>query len=655
MERPRPLAPTLLCVALLLAGHAAFAAAPLPSPRGIEAPPIRPAGDNLTIRKIEVTQAIQCLDDPLGCGPDNSLPLVRGKRTVVRVYPELTGRTFGMNVDGVLETRPCGAPASEWTYQPSIQPFTAVSRTVTPRAQREDPGWSLDFRIEPIFAAGGCLDIRAEINPKREIEETSYADNGYELPGVEFHDTRNLRIKFLRVQYCPGCPFDKSTNLKPPWSAIDEILPYLKQIYPVDTVITQRARREVHVRASTFYKDFGKKRTWRWLLFKVAALKAMSDDDPLTHYYALVPEGVNHPKTKGIAYIPSDAGPVSWAVPLAGAGHAGPHPLNNQGNPYAYDRAATVLAHEIAHNLDRKHAPSGVCDPKDDIDPDWPDATNPDAVIGQTGYDVELGLPRERDRYYDVMSYCRNIWISPYTYRALFEHLTNPVIHAATGPPVDHLIVGGVLDEEGIELGEFFHRELPQGSHAETGEGGHSLDLLDAEGGLLFRRRFDPEGFFFETVPYHPLTARIEISDASGLLAGRDVSASPPVVEILAPLADVRIAEDETLELSWQASDPDGDALGFVLQWSRDGGATWEALETEFPEPRLVLSGRELGLTEDGRFRVIASDGVRSAFAETAEPVRVGEEPAPTLPSLPSLPGRLDPPGGRVPRPAGPL
>ncbi len=45
-------------------------------------------GNLFTITNAEITQAIQCLDNP-NC-PDNSVPLVTGKQTLVRVYAKIS-------------------------------------------------------------------------------------------------------------------------------------------------------------------------------------------------------------------------------------------------------------------------------------------------------------------------------------------------------------------------------------------------------------------------------------------------------------------------------------------------------------------------------------------------------------------------------------
>lgn len=79
-----------------------------------------------------------------------------------------------------------------------------------------------------------------------------------------------------------------------------------------------------------------------------------------------------------------------------------------------------TLAHELGHAMGRDHAPCGISDPND-TDPDYP---YPNASLGGLyGYDFDLMKLVKPKPSRDVMSYCTPVWISDYTYRALYDRL----------------------------------------------------------------------------------------------------------------------------------------------------------------------------------------------------------------------------------------
>ncbi len=81
------------------------------------------------------------------------------------------------------------------------------------------------------------------------------------------------------------------------------------------------------------------------------------------------------------------------------------------------DEAATTLAHELGHTFGRAHAPCG--DPAG-VDKKFPYA---DALIGSWGWNALAGELRDPTADHDVMGYCKPLWVSDYTYAALYQRL----------------------------------------------------------------------------------------------------------------------------------------------------------------------------------------------------------------------------------------
>ncbi|MEM6955992.1 MAG: hypothetical protein AAF411_01440 [Myxococcota bacterium] len=83
---------------------------------------------------------------------------------------------------------------------------------------------------------------------------------------------------------------------------------------------------------------------------------------------------------------------------------------------YADESSRWTVLHEIGHALGRAHAPCGGVPSSD---PDFP---HQEGAIGVEGYDVRTGTYVAATRA-DFMSYCRDEWISDYTYQGIAERL----------------------------------------------------------------------------------------------------------------------------------------------------------------------------------------------------------------------------------------
>lgn len=85
---------------------------------------------------------------------------------------------------------------------------------------------------------------------------------------------------------------------------------------------------------------------------------------------------------------------------------------------YPSARANGTMAQELAHAMGRLHAP---CGRPAAIDKKYP-YTN--ATIGTWGWDiVDRQLIDPDERVFDFMSYCDPVWVSDYTFKALYERL----------------------------------------------------------------------------------------------------------------------------------------------------------------------------------------------------------------------------------------
>jgi hypothetical protein len=93
---------------------------------------------------------------------------------------------------------------------------------------------------------------------------------------------------------------------------------------------------------------------------------------------------------------------------------------------YPSERANGTMAQEIAHAMGRAHAP---CGNPAGIDKKYPYTSG---GIGVWGWDIiEKELIDPDDRVFDFMSYCNPVWVSDYTFKALYERMVQDAEAAA--------------------------------------------------------------------------------------------------------------------------------------------------------------------------------------------------------------------------------
>jgi hypothetical protein len=119
-----------------------------------------------------------------------------------------------------------------------------------------------------------------------------------------------------------------------------------------------------------------------------------------------------------------------------------------------------------------------------------------------------------------------------------------------------------------------------------------------------------------EYVPWVTGTVRIAIYHGPQELASRQVSANTPQVTLITPNGGEMLTGDQ-IAVSWQASDADGDALEYTLEYSVNGGAHWRALGSSITTSGLLLDTATIPGSDQGKFRILASDGVNSSQDES--------------------------------------
>jgi hypothetical protein len=149
----------------------------------------------------------------------------------------------------------------------------------------------------------------------------------------------------------------------------------------------------------------------------------------------------------------------------------------------------------------------------------------------------------------------------------------------------------------------------------------YTLSLENAGGNVLFSAPLynldsgDDNGTqsFHEIVPFAAGTVFVRVRNGEAVLAEQAVSANAPEVSVSTQNQGGVLTAP--VEVSWQGSDPDGDSLSYMLQYSPDGGQTWKLLQSDLLTTNVRLDSlASLPGGANAFFRVTANDGVNTAF-----------------------------------------
>ena len=312
------------------------------------------------------------------------------------------------------------------------------------------------------------------------------------------------------------------------------------------------------------------------------------------------------------------------------------------------------MAHEVGHSAGRNHPSQANFCGHSASDTGFP---HPNAAIGvgdMWGFDVgDIGLnaslpPRvyPNDDWRELMSYCANQWVSDYTYAGIYDFLAGMSAADTDAPRAvragDDFIAlfGTIYDDD--DTGSFQVVGLwdSPGPYTIPTGGPFRMRFLNGDGAELAKYDFDgqandadPAMYGYDVVVPFPANTKtikmLRISDGA-MLATRSISANPPSVSNV-ELVGAANPVSGTVNLQWQASDPDGDALIYDVYYTDDNGTTYTAYALALGEPTVQLDTLQMAGGKQARFRVTANDGTRTAEAESATFEMASKPPAVTF------------------------
>jgi hypothetical protein len=399
---------------------------------------------NLWALAMEVTQATQpwlavadrsrSILTPEIAASAEMVPLVSGKRTVARVYPGVEGAsqviaqadaTLACQADG---TAPCPNPT--W-----IKPVASVR--IDPRdgndldTLRKDAARTWIFVLPEAWTAVTVpISLTVEITAPHAQPECAICHDGANrltLSGLRFNPVAplQLHVVYACVRHNAGDPQSVCTTaalashqrmFSSESSLVVQTFPVAAQDFRImlRDPITLSVDGDLRIAGGPMTPS--RMNAFHQQICDLAQRNAGRNPRPLNDIY--------------IGFVP---GPT-----LGILGLGGDHCIVVSIDPAALDQSAEVLAEELGHALGRPHAGCNVhppgedppCDPTQQV---FPCLHGGICTYGFDCYNLRVinpGNPPLGEHAHDFMSYGGGVqWISPYTYRHLYDALRSILAH----------------------------------------------------------------------------------------------------------------------------------------------------------------------------------------------------------------------------------
>jgi hypothetical protein len=516
---------------------------------------------NLCIAGMYLIQSAQNLS--------GDIPLVQNRGAYLRVFPvaDLAGAPAPViQLRFFLSGVPQGVPV-----------FVSPTRGTAPTAADEsDLNNSWNYLVDASLIQPG-LSIEATVDPTNAIPESNDSDNVFTIAPLDIRPVPTLGVTLLPVLQTATGKQGNATDANK-----NAFLDITRSMHPINGVDVQV--RSFPLTTSTTLLSDGT--GWPEVLTQVNAA-AVADG---RYYYGVAKVGYTS-GVAGIAYVsqPSIAShaALGWdTLPSAGI----------------------VMAHELAHNWGRKHAP---CGGPSDVDVNYPDPTG---LTDSYGLDLSGAQPTLKPATMsDIMGYCNTKWVSEYTYRGVFDYLAPAGLSIsadqASQPVQPSLLVWGHLGNDGLVLEPAFHLStrpvLPRRG------GPYTIEGLAADGSRVFVHAFSMTEVADLPASYRSFAFAVPLSDAQS-----------------ARLTSIRLTGDGRMaqvSAASAAAIPRLPSTGSEVQVRRGIGARvalrWDhraypMVMVRDPDTGDVLSfargGEAEVMTSKTRVDLLLSDGVRS-------------------------------------------
>jgi hypothetical protein len=356
------------------------------------------------------------------------------------------------------------------------------------------------------------------------------------------------------------------------------------------------------------------------------------------HYISVLPQAAQQHRYSGYAN-------VGWDLPTGT--QVGPnHLFFLNPTPTALGIRADVetAAQELAHNYARRHVGCGSPLP-DNIDSSYPYPTDTisSPAAGFLGFNYFANRLIGGSEARDYMSYCGPAWTSDYTWTALFNRISTgygPALTAASaGSPATSSLTGGIIDLNNAVADMHFLFRLGADEIARANASPYPVSTQ------YELRAYKNGGELSSVIPvrtglpsadndHGPVTqliwmgvvdkdlsevVKLDLIDKQnptmplGTLEGGNAA---PVVNVTEPVAGP--VTGPVLNIRWNSTDDGGSPLSHIVRYSHDNGASWRTLIMHTDTNQLAVDTATLPGGNKCVIEVIASDGILSTAARSA-------------------------------------
>lgn len=222
-----------------------------------------------------------------------------------------------------------------------------------------------------------------------------------------------------------------------------------------------------------------------------------------------------------------------------------------------------------------------------------------------------------------------------------------------TEPKLEAFMIGGVIKEDGtINLMPVMRKPVPLSMLDSAKSGEYSIQFIDSANNKLSEYHFDltdiadatddntlespnnpnsTDKFIKITRPYIDGVKKIIILQNGQYMSEVTASPNAPVVTLLKPNGG-EVLPSGVQTVRWQASDADGDKLTSLVQYSPDGGLSWQGIDfvKEHDSQNVLEASFDVNDMLPGKkamIRITASDGVNTSadISDRAFSVGVGD------------------------------